>query len=195
MHTLMGTTHFCKTCGETLHQWIKRMKKSTLEFQWSGVKPGNHVYICWFCITPAYGATNKTKHKIQYPYLDSAILPVPHSTEIPVPLFVKFEDYVDLNSSFVFEADDVTDPDFLDISEISIGSLIILNDLSSFWLPGLIRTIFFILAHVSHTVMKEKRKHVSTLVEKKALSFVIILKDFCYTLVQYPMIHITGTYF
>ena len=99
-------------------------------------EPRNHVHICWFCITPAYGATNKTKHKTQYPYLDSAILPVPHSTEIPVPLFVKFEDYVDLNSSFVFEADDVTDPDFLDISEISIGSLIILNDLSSFWLPG-----------------------------------------------------------
>ena len=54
--------------------------------------------------------------------MDSAILPVLHSTENPAPIFVKFKDCDDLNSSFVSEADDVTDPDFLDIYEISTSS-------------------------------------------------------------------------
>ena len=43
--------------------------------------------------------------------MNSTILPVPHSTEIPVPIFVKFKDCDDLNSSFASDADDVTDPD------------------------------------------------------------------------------------
>ena len=56
--------------------------------------------------------------------MDSAILPVPYSTEISVPVFVKIKVCDDLNSSFVSEADDVTDLDFLDISEISTSSSI-----------------------------------------------------------------------
>ena len=57
----------------------------------------NHREDCYFCITPAYGFTNKPKHKIQYPYLDSTILPVPHSTELHVPVFIKFKDCDVLN--------------------------------------------------------------------------------------------------
>ena len=60
-------------------------------------EPRNHVDDCYFCITTAYGFNNKTKHKIQYPNLDSTISPVPHSTEIPVPVFVKFKDCNDLS--------------------------------------------------------------------------------------------------
>ena len=78
----------------------------------------NHGWLL-FCTTPTLWFTNNTKHKIQYPYLDSAILPVPHSTENSVPVFGKFKDCDDLNLPFVSETDDVTDPDFLDISEIS----------------------------------------------------------------------------
>ena len=69
----------------------------------------NDVHDCYFCITPAYGCTNKTKHKIQYPNWDSAILPVLHSVKIPVPEFIKFKDCDDPNSSFVLEVDHVTD--------------------------------------------------------------------------------------
>ena len=54
--------------------------------------------------------------------MDSAILPVPHSTEIPVSVFAKFKDCDDLISSFMSEDDDLTYPDFLDISEISTSS-------------------------------------------------------------------------
>ena len=61
----------------------------------------NYMDDCYFYITPAYGFTNKTKHKIQYPNLYSVILPVLCSTEIPVPVFLNFKDCGDLNSSFV----------------------------------------------------------------------------------------------
>ena len=37
-------------------------------------------------------------------------------------VFVKFKDFDDLNSSFLSEADDVPDTDFLDISEINTSS-------------------------------------------------------------------------
>ena len=50
---------------------------------------------------------------------DLAILPIPYWTEISVPVFGKFKDCNDLNSSFISEANDVTDPDLLKISEIS----------------------------------------------------------------------------
>ena len=112
----------CKTCVETLRQWTKGTKAMSFGIPMIWREPRNHVDDCYFCITLTQGFTNKSKHKIQYPNLDSAILPVPHSTEIPVPVFVKFKDCDDLNSSFVSEGDDVTDPDFLDISEISTSS-------------------------------------------------------------------------
>ena len=72
-------------------------------------EPRNHVDDYYLCIIPASGFTTKAKHKIQYPNLDSFILPVPHSNEISVPEVVKFKHCDDLNSSFVLEVDDVTD--------------------------------------------------------------------------------------
>ena len=51
--------------------------------------------------------------------LGLAILPIPYWTEISVPIFGKFKDFNDLNSSFISETNDVTDPDLLNISKIS----------------------------------------------------------------------------
>ena len=151
-----------------------------------------------------YVFTNKTKHKIQYPDLDSVILPVPYSTEIPVPVSVKFKDCGDLNSSVASKADGETHPDFLDISEINTCSSTStvpqllhqseLNDLVHDLTLSIIsakllastlneNSIFFVPAQISKAIMKKKRKHVNTSVKKKALSSVITLKDFCYTLV------------
>ena len=59
----------CKSCVETHRQRTKGMKKSNDPI-WRESR--NHVDDCYFCITPAYGFTNKTKHKIQYPNLDSS---------------------------------------------------------------------------------------------------------------------------
>ena len=122
------------TCVETLRQWQKRMKKINSGIPMIWCETRNHANDCYFCITSAYGFTYKTKHKIQCPDLDSVILLV-------------------LNFSFLSEADEVTDPDFWDISEISTSSStstvpfsqnsmswcvtsLFLKYLPSFWLSG-----------------------------------------------------------
>ena len=68
----------------------RNSKKCALVFHWFRVSPET-MWATYFCITPAYGFTNKTKHKIQFPNMDSAILTVPHSTKIIVPVFVKLK--------------------------------------------------------------------------------------------------------
>jgi len=48
-------------------------------------EPTYHVSDCYFCLTSITGVTAKSKHPVQYPNLPSAMRPVPHSTELPVP--------------------------------------------------------------------------------------------------------------
>ena len=40
---------------------------------------------CYFCLTIITGVTPKSKHTVNYPNLPSAMGPVPHSSELPVP--------------------------------------------------------------------------------------------------------------
>jgi len=48
-------------------------------------EPTDHVSDCYFCLTSITGVTAKSKHTVQYPNLPSAMRPVPHSVELPVP--------------------------------------------------------------------------------------------------------------
>ena len=84
-------------------------------------EPKNHVDDCYFCITQTQGFSNKNKHRVQYPSLDSAILPVPHSNEIPVPLFADFQDSNDSESN-KSEEEHMAKADYFDISENNTAS-------------------------------------------------------------------------
>jgi hypothetical protein len=44
-----------------------------------------HVPGCYFCLTSIAGVTAKSRHIVQYPNLPSAVRPVPHSADLPVP--------------------------------------------------------------------------------------------------------------
>jgi hypothetical protein len=48
-------------------------------------QPTDNVSDCYFCLTSITGVTVKSKHTVQYPNLPSAMRPVPHSAELPVP--------------------------------------------------------------------------------------------------------------
>ena len=48
-------------------------------------EPTDHVSDCCFCLTSTTGVTAKPKHTVQYPNLPSAMRPVPHIAELPVP--------------------------------------------------------------------------------------------------------------
>jgi len=48
-------------------------------------EPTDHVSDCYFCLTSITGITAKSKHTVQYHNLPSAMRPVPHGTDLPVP--------------------------------------------------------------------------------------------------------------
>jgi len=48
-------------------------------------QPTDHVSDSYFCLTSITGVTAKSKHTVQYLNLPSAMRPVPHSAELPVP--------------------------------------------------------------------------------------------------------------
>jgi len=48
-------------------------------------EPTDHVSYCFFWLTSITGVTAKSRYTVQYPNLSSAMRPVPHSAESPVP--------------------------------------------------------------------------------------------------------------
>ena len=80
--------HFsCSTCNTQLRLWLSRSRKSmpfAVPMVWR--EPKDHVTDCYFCLTDIAGHTAKTKKHIVYPNLQSAMRPVKHSDELPVPI-------------------------------------------------------------------------------------------------------------
>ncbi|XP_039967827.1 sodium- and chloride-dependent GABA transporter 1-like [Bactrocera tryoni] len=78
----------CKQCVESLRMWIKGTRdKMPFGILMSWREPRDHSSDCYFCMVKTSGYNKKNKCKIEYPSLLSAIRPVPHSAEIPVPVF------------------------------------------------------------------------------------------------------------
>jgi len=48
-------------------------------------EPTDHASDCCFCLTSIPGVTAKTKHTVQYPNVPSAMRPILHSAELPLP--------------------------------------------------------------------------------------------------------------
>ena len=55
-------------------------------------EPTNHVNDCYFYVVRVAGVSLKTLGTVKYPNIPSAIIPIPHSNELPVPTFKSFED-------------------------------------------------------------------------------------------------------
>ena len=49
-------------------------------------EPTNHATDCYFCMTNVKGMNKKNKNKIKYLDILSAIRPVPHSDDLPIPI-------------------------------------------------------------------------------------------------------------
>ena len=79
--------HFvCKVCDVSLSRW-KSGKLSSMRFGVPMVwrEPSNHVDDCYFCVTNIPSYHPAALAKVDYPNLPSALRPVPHSAEVPVP--------------------------------------------------------------------------------------------------------------
>ena len=83
----------CKSCKETLRLWTKG-NRTALKFGIPMVwrEPANHFDDCYLCMTNLVGFNKKNRKNILYPSISSAIRPIPHSDEIPVPVFIELLD-------------------------------------------------------------------------------------------------------
>ena len=69
----------------------------------------NHGDDCYFCMTNVAGFSSKSKGNINYPNLPSPIRPIPHSAELPPPLFTSLPDVVDEPESSTREESSLKD--------------------------------------------------------------------------------------
>ena len=76
--------HFCCVlCARLLAAWAKGSRCMPFSIPVVRWEPTDHDSDCYFCLTTITGVTEK--HTVQYPNLPSAMRPVPHSAELPVP--------------------------------------------------------------------------------------------------------------
>ena len=54
-------------------------------------EPQNHLSGSYFCTVKTTGSTSKTRSSTDFPSLPSAIQPVSHSDELPIPTFHGFQ--------------------------------------------------------------------------------------------------------
>ena len=78
----------CNSCVTALNEWLKKKRKAmpfAVPMIWR--EPTNHVNDCYFCLTPSMkkGFNRKKKSVIEYSNIPSAICPVRHSDELPIP--------------------------------------------------------------------------------------------------------------
>ena len=109
----------CKCCTEHLREWTKGKRKGLsfgVPMIWR--EPQNHFDDCYFCAINLKGINRKNRKHLKYPSLPSAIRPVPHSEEVPVPEFKSFPNLTDVEcvplnvSGDLDQSED--DPDFDD---------------------------------------------------------------------------------
>ena len=76
----------CKLCYNGLTAWFNG-KKAAFTFAVPMVwrEPRNHADDCYFCLTKITGFNASSRKKIKYPNRLSAMRPVPHSDDLPVP--------------------------------------------------------------------------------------------------------------
>ena len=78
----------CKSCGIHLRGWLNR-KGMAMPFAVPMVwrEPSNHSSDCYYCLTlpVASGINRKKKERTDYSNIPSAIRPVPHGEDLPMP--------------------------------------------------------------------------------------------------------------
>ena len=72
-----------------------------------GREPKDHYSDCYFCGIKTYSINRKNRTSLTYPSLDSAIRPVPHSEELPIPVFEGLPQF----ESALFSEDDLSSID------------------------------------------------------------------------------------
>ena len=102
----------CASCVSILSLWTKGKKHFTFGVPLVWREPKNNSDDCYFCSVNVSRPTSKTRSSIKYLNLLSALQPIPHSNQLPVPVFkaleisdsesdiVPYEDNKDIDEEF-----------------------------------------------------------------------------------------------
>jgi hypothetical protein len=97
---LWASHKVCYVCVEDLRNWSKGKKKAFgfgVPVIWRD--PKNHGDYCYFCCCYVKGNNSKNKKVILYPNFPSALRPVVHGPEVPVPQPTEILEDASTNSS------------------------------------------------------------------------------------------------
>ena len=75
----------CLTCVKRLTDWAKGSRHMNFAIPMVWREPQNHSSDYYFCITQIKEISSKSKNTVKYPNLPSAMRPVPHSEDLPIP--------------------------------------------------------------------------------------------------------------
>lgn len=108
----------CHNCEEMLRDWTKG-KRNGLPFGVPMVwrEPTNHTSDCYFCIVNTKGVGKKNRQMLKYPSIPSAVRPILHSEDVPVPVFHGFASSEDEDSENKQEGHDGCHEDHRESSE------------------------------------------------------------------------------
>ena len=125
----------CLACMSHLREWTKGKRKSVgfgVPMVWR--EPTNHFNDCYFCSFSVKGINRKKRRTLEYPNHPSALRPVAHSDEVPVPIFQSLPDLpeddvdpelapcpglMDKDDDFIDYEDDTNEPKLFDQAELS----------------------------------------------------------------------------
>jgi len=94
----------CHKCEKMLRDWTNGKRKGLpfgVPMVWR--EPTDHTSDRYFCIFSTRGVRQKIWHMVNYPNIPSAIRPIPHCYELPVPVFNGFASHEDTDSEHVKE--------------------------------------------------------------------------------------------
>ena len=104
---------FFARCVERLRQWTSGTRQSMgfgIPMVWGELT--NHVDNCYFCSINVTGVNKKKRKSLSYKSFPSAIQPVAHSTDIPLPEFNKLPDL------FISEHSDEEHHDYKELTDV-----------------------------------------------------------------------------
>ena len=102
----------CASCASIMSLWTKGKKHFTFGVPLVWREPKNHSDDCYFCSVNVSRAISKTRSSMKYLNLLSALQSIPHSNQLPVPVFkaleisdsesdiVPYEDNKDIDEEF-----------------------------------------------------------------------------------------------
>jgi len=98
----------CVKCSSGLYSWFKSGQGLPFGIPMIWREQRDHLSDCYFCAFSLTGIQARGKKNLPYPSLDSAIRPVAHSHELPIPMPPPFLSDSSSQSSSISDAEDLS---------------------------------------------------------------------------------------